>query len=219
MSEPFVGNEMSEELEGTEALSRATQELNEITYEPESYIETKIDVAQSEVIETSFNELVNNRASGEEIEIPALDGSSRPGSDRTGDVKTDEVDCDPIPLPYPASEVESSPPKGPGGGSTPAAEDDWESPNVNVAINPDPIFHEAGESSINPEPIFREAGEIEEANELPMHMAQEPTSLLTDNEILAIQNQLETNTEDFIIVSVLTESTGSAAKNSISNIR
>jgi hypothetical protein len=159
MSEPFL-NEMGEELEGTEELSREMQELSEMTHEPESYMEGKIDVAQSEAIESSFNQLVNNRTSGEEVKIPALDGSSKPGSDRTGSDEADEVECDPIPLPYPASEVESSPPEGPGEGQAPAAEDDWESPNVYVAIDPDPIWRETGETSIDPAPIFREAEQV-----------------------------------------------------------
>ena len=50
---------IGEQLEVREELSQEMQELDEITNEPESYIESKVDLAQSEAIESSFNELVN----------------------------------------------------------------------------------------------------------------------------------------------------------------
>jgi hypothetical protein len=78
MSEPFL-NKMGEELEGTEALSREMQELNEITNEPESYIETKVDLAQSEAIESTFNALVNTAQ----------------------ETNSGEADLNPLPIPMP----------------------------------------------------------------------------------------------------------------------
>jgi hypothetical protein len=254
MSEPFVGSETSEELEGTEERSQKMQELDNITNEPESYVEAKINVAQSEAIESSFNQLVNTAQETHQGEMKALPlPIPMP-------VEADEVSCDPIPMPSPATEVDSSSTEGVGDDSVPAAEDDWESPNVHEAINPDPIYRETDDASINPGPLFnetgemasspsegtgegpapaseddwkpplanvaidprpiwREVGEIKGADESPMLTEQEPTPLLTDNEIIAIQKQLETNTKDFIIVTVLTGSTGSAEKNAISNIR
>jgi hypothetical protein len=99
-----------------------------------------------------------------------------------------EVDCDPIPLPMPIdADVDSSPPEGVRDGSVPASEDDWESPNVNVAIDPDPIWRETGDVDssppegvgdgpapaseddwespnvnveINPDPIYREGEQV-----------------------------------------------------------
>jgi hypothetical protein len=290
MSEPFL-NEISQEQEGTEELSRATQEFNEITNEPGSYIEDKIEVAQSEAIESSFNELVNTAQEsdpGEMKDAPIpIPMPYEADEEELSTAKPAENLVETLPLPLPIdppegtiaaepvenlaenlpvtvpkewSEVDSSPPEGPGDSSAPAAEDDWESPNVHEAINPDPIYREADDASIDPGPLFNETGEvasspsegpgigpapaseddwkpplgnvaidprpiiheaddIQEANESPMLKAQEPTSLLTDNEILAIQKQLETNTKDFMIVSVITESSGSAEKNAISNIR
>jgi hypothetical protein len=275
MSEPFL-NEMSEELEGTEALSREIQELNEMTNEPGSYIEGKIDVAQSEAIESSFNELVNlalESSPGEMKDMPtpipmpyeadeAGLSTAKPVENLVenlpiplpidppeGTTAAEPVEnlAENLPLPVPKEgiEIDSSPPEGPGAGSAPAAEDDWESPNVHEAIIPDPIYRETDDASINPGPVFNETGEvassppegvvdeasidprpiihdaddIQGADESPMLTEQEPTPLLTDNEIIAIQKQIETNTKDFVIVSVITESSGSAEKNAISNIR
>lgn len=134
MSEPFVGSEMSEELEGIEELSRETLELNEMTNEPGSYIEGKIDVAQSEAIESTFNELVNT----------AQEPAENPG------------ECNPIPIPLPIERLELA--------ETGADEAELSTaePAENLAKTmPLPIPQEWSEASIDPEPIVREVDEAE----------------------------------------------------------
>jgi len=162
MSEPFL-NEMSEELEGTEALSREMQELNEMTNEPGSYIEGKIDASQSEAIESSFNELVNTALEspdslGESLPIP-MPKEGPEGA--TAAKPADELaESNPVPIPKEPDDVASSPPEGMGESQAPAAEDDWESPNVNVAIDPEPILRETGDASIDPRPIIMEGEQV-----------------------------------------------------------
>jgi hypothetical protein len=159
-------------------------------------VESSTAIGTEQVVAVYDGNSFKLQSGEEEIKIPALDGSSKPNDDPAGGgeeirsfpmpYEVSEVDCDPIPLPLPKEGlgVGSSPPEGVGDGSVPASEDDWESPNVNVAINPDPIYKEAGEMSssppegagddvsIDPEPIFRKTGEMENsALESPDSMA------------------------------------------------
>jgi len=222
MSEPFVGNEMSEELESTEELSHETRELNEITNEPESYIEGKIDVAQSEAIESSFNELVNaateqspaGEDEGKGLPIPIPDGS-RESVSSTAEPAEDLAGNIPLPLPGGSAETVG------------AGEDVSINPGPvfsevgDASINPGPLFNEAGDASIDPDPIVREAGEVGEEEESFVKGSEEPAPLnsLDDLQSLALQQQITQQNPDFTIVSVVMHSFGSTAKNSINNIR
>jgi hypothetical protein len=234
MSEPFIGSEMDEELESTEELSHETRELNEITNEPESYIEGKIDVAQSEAIESSFNELVNAATEqspagadeGKGLPVPIPDGSKENASSTVEPVDS-LVDTIPLPIPDGSRESVSStaepaedlagniPLPLPGGSAeTVGAGED-------ASINPGPLFNEAGDASIDPDPIVREAGEVGEERESLLKESEEPAPLnsLDGLQALNLQQQITQNTRDFTIVSVIMHSSGDTAKNSINNIR
>jgi hypothetical protein len=223
MSEPFVGNEMSEELESTEDLSRETRELNEITNEPESYIEGKIDVAQSEAIESSFNELVDNQVSGGEAEMPALDGSSKPKLDSADEF----AESNPVPIPKEGPEgagddfagtMPAQPPEGADEGETVAMKFAPEGGSEEVSPLP---TGSGGDASIDPKPILSEAGEVGEEEESFVKGSEEPAPIdsLDDLQSLALQQQITQQNREFTIVSVIMHSSGDTAKNSINNIR
>lgn len=137
MSEPFVGRELSEELESGEALSRELKELNEMTNEPGTHIEQKLEIGQSEAVESALTKLVNtalenpentvsidpnpiwysvSESGGEEVSVlpipipkPVEDVAGEPGSG------SGEVSATPINIPKEAYEADSSLPSGTGG--------------------------------------------------------------------------------------------------------
>ena len=115
MSEPFVGRELSEELESGEALSREMKELNEMTNEPGTHIEQKLEIGQSEAVESALTELVNTALENPENTASVL---PIPIPDQNGEVSVlplpipspaDEVSALPIPIPDPSGEVSTLP--------------------------------------------------------------------------------------------------------------
>jgi hypothetical protein len=132
MSDPFVGREMSEELESGEALSREMKELNEMTNEPGTHIEQKLEIGPSEAVESALTELVNTALENPEntasvlplpIPSPTDEVSSlplplpKPVEDVAGEPGSGsgEVSATPINIPREAYEADSSPPSGTGG--------------------------------------------------------------------------------------------------------
>lgn len=230
MSEPFIGSEMDEELESTEELSHETRELDQVTNEPESYIEGKIDVSQSEAIESSFSVLVDNQVSGAEIEMPALDGSSKQTFDSAGG----DEEISGLSALDETNEMDSSPPEGGEddfAGTMPAqppeGADEGETMAMKFApeegpeeVSPLPAGS-GGDASIDPKPIWTEAGEVVEENESLIKGSEEPASLasLANMQYLATQQQVQTRSREFTIVSVIMHSSHDAAKNVINNIR
>jgi hypothetical protein len=94
MSEPFIGNEMSEDLESQENLEALNRDLTEMTHEPGSYIEGQVETEYSETIEITFTNVVDNA-----LESP--DSISGRGGDISSDLADPNELAEVIPLPLP----------------------------------------------------------------------------------------------------------------------